>query len=63
MYNQQTNKISAASAIQTYKEMGENTEFPTLYMYLLYVCGGDFSIYDNLNLVKDYMNIEESLTD
>jgi len=27
-------------------------EFHTLYLYLLYVCGGDFSLFDNQKFIK-----------
>jgi len=30
----------------------DKTEFYSLYMYLLYVCGGDFSMFDDQTLLK-----------
>jgi hypothetical protein len=41
-------KLILQSFEEEYKTFGtDNSEFESLYHYLLYVCGGDFSLFDN----------------
>jgi hypothetical protein len=44
-------KINTSVEIETYNQSTYiQQEYKSLYMYLLYVCGGDLSLFDNLDL-------------
>jgi hypothetical protein len=45
--------INTQKQIDDFNESEEiQDQFKSLYMYLLYVCGGDFSSFDNLELLE-----------
>ena len=51
--------IDTLKFIQDYKDLGSNEEFPTMYDYALYVCGGDFTSFDDGNLLAVEMYRDE----
>jgi len=49
--------INTTKFIQEWESMEtEQTEFENLYMYALYTCGGDFSQFDNVELLQYAIN-------
>lgn len=49
--------INTVKFIQEWETMeSEQTEFENLYMYALYACGGDFTQFDNVELLQDEIN-------
>lgn len=51
--------INTQKLIEEYKIIKVNEEFPTLYDYALYVCGGDFTSFDNTNLLAIEIHQDE----
>lgn len=56
------NYLSTKSAIADYSEItkgntdsDERTNFPTLRDYCLYLCGGDFTAFDDYNTLANFM--------
>ena len=49
--------LSTEKTIAEYYENETNkTEFPTFYDYCLYLCGGDFTAFDDYNNLARYLH-------
>jgi hypothetical protein len=54
-----SNIMSYLNTEETVKNYVTSKEFPTLRDYCLYVCGGDFTAFDDYNSLAQYMLKDE----